>query len=785
MKILQVFALSGMVASLVAGCGGNGSSGGPSATHLASAVTTVSGGGAAVAATRWASVKFGGGGYVPGLIFHPTNANVLYARTDVGGAYRWNPASASWVAITDFMGVTEGHYHSAESMAIDPNDDQRVYMAAGMYLSENPDGRLYISTDRGDNWTHVDLPFSIGGNNQGRAVGERLMVDPNQPSILFYGSRASGLWKSEDRGQTWQQVSSLSAHKMSKEEIEAVFWKGVVGVEQVIFDTSTKGSGTPTQTIYTAVAPDYAKVAGLTHSLYKSTDGGASWSPVATPVDGYYIPHMVRNKDGMIYVAFTQGTGPGANGAARLYKFDGSNWTLLKSYDPTQWTSFGMGGLSVSGSGATTRIALGVTNTWGNWEGQPVVQLSDDGGVTWREIASTTPHNPSNIGFSGWPDDVEIDPSNPERILHVSGGGVWETRNASAAKPTWNFIINGIEETATEALMAPPPRAGYTLLRSALDTGTHVQTELVKAPTRSIGGFASASYADMAWSTPSYIAATGHANWETPDIVGAYSTDAGLSWSKFPTNHPDAKANQGGASNLAVVKPGHVVWAPANSVPAYTTDGGATWTYTNLPPLANAWVPRAYRVAADRKNPNKVYAYNPGGAWWTQWSEKPRFFTSVDGGRTFTESARFADAGAVNEVHHRTSIAVNPNAEGDIWLVDGARIFHSVDSGATWTRLNATAPIWGTHQFEPKVYGATSIAVGKAPVGASYSASVYVVGVVGGVWGVHRSDDGGATWRRFNDDKHQFGGIGTLAADHSVPGRLYLSGGGRGVFFSY
>jgi hypothetical protein len=87
--------------------------------------------------------------------------------------------------------------------------------------------------------------------------------------------------------------------------------------------------------------------------------------------------------------------------------------------------------------------------------------------------------------------------------------------------------------------------------------------------------------------------------------------------------------------------------------------------------------------------------------------------------------------------------------------------------------------------YVPLAYGATSIALGKAPVGAKYSASIYVSGVVNGVWGVHRSDDGGVTWTRFNDDAHQFGGMSTLAADQNVSGRLYLSGGGRGVLFSY
>src|SRR5207253_1225787 len=106
----------------------------------------------------WASVKFGGGGYVTGLIFHPSSPNVLYARTDVGGAYRWNQATTSWVPITDGLGFGGGEerFHGIESIAVDPNNDQVVYLAAGMYTSEG-NGRLYISSDRGDHWTYVGL----------------------------------------------------------------------------------------------------------------------------------------------------------------------------------------------------------------------------------------------------------------------------------------------------------------------------------------------------------------------------------------------------------------------------------------------------------------------------------------------------------------------------------------------------------------------------------------------------------------------------------------------------
>ncbi|MVW61104.1 dockerin [Massilia sp. NEAU-DD11] len=786
----QTLALACAVAGLVAACGGSSSPSSQSPSFAA--MIGSASGGADVAATgaRWQSVKYGGSGYVTGLIFHPTSPDVLYARTDMGGVYRRDTATSGWTPITDGFGVREEFYNGAESVALDPTDDKRVYLVTGMYDWSGQNARLYISTNRGDSWTHVDLPFRAGSNDPGRAIGERLMVDPNQPSVLYYGSRTSGLWKSADYGQTWSQVTSLTSFQYPGDQIGSLPGRTSGGIESVLFDTSTTGAGTATQTIYTAVAPDYAAAAGLNANLYKSTDGGATWTGVSTPVTGYYIPHMVRAKDGIIYVAFTKDMGPGAGGPARLYKFDGTNWTLLKSYDTEQWVNFGMGGLSVSGSGPTTRIALGVSNSWGNWQGQPVVQVSDDAGLTWREIASMTPHTPSDVDFSGWVDDVEIDPNNPDHILHVFGGGIWETKTASAATPTWNLDVTNLEETATISLATPPKGASYALLRSSGDIGTHVQTEVLKKPTRGpIGYFSNGHAADTAWSNPAYIAAVGTGGWVQNNPRGAYSTDSGVTWTPFASKHPDAASNdhQGGEETIAVTAPGKAVWAPSGARPAYTTDNGATWTYTNLPDLSAVGIGRGYRVVADRKNPNKVYAFNSGGAWWNQWADTSHFWYSNDGGHTFTESTTFVSAGARVAAFYQSSIAVNPNAEGDIWVVDGFSILHSTDSGATWTRLDVTAPDWGTNETwsYPQVYGATSIALGKAPAGATYSSSIYIVGIINNVWGVYRSDDGARTWRRINDDKHQYAGISNLAADQAVPGRVYAAGAGRGVFFTY
>jgi len=288
----QSLALACLVAGLVAGCGGGGSSADQPPAFAAS--TGASGVATAAPGTRWMNVKYGGSGYVPGLVFHPTSPNVLYARTDMGGSYRWDAATSTWIPITDGFGIREEFFNGAESIALDANDDKRVYLVTGMYDWSGSNGRLYISTDRGDNWTHADLPFRVGSNDPGRAIGERLVVDPNQSSILYYGSRTSGLWKSSDFGQNWAQVTSLSSFQYPGDQIPSLPGRTAAGIEGVLFDTSNTGSGTATQNLYVSVGPDYAAAAGLAYNLYKSTDGGASWTGVPTPVTGYHIPHMVR-----------------------------------------------------------------------------------------------------------------------------------------------------------------------------------------------------------------------------------------------------------------------------------------------------------------------------------------------------------------------------------------------------------------------------------------------------------------------------------------------------------
>ena len=53
----------------------------------------------------------------------------MYARTDGGGAYRWNDTNSTWAPITDGIGFGAGDddFHGVETL-LDPNSDTLVYM---------------------------------------------------------------------------------------------------------------------------------------------------------------------------------------------------------------------------------------------------------------------------------------------------------------------------------------------------------------------------------------------------------------------------------------------------------------------------------------------------------------------------------------------------------------------------------------------------------------------------------------------------------------------------------
>jgi photosystem II stability/assembly factor-like uncharacterized protein len=154
------------------------------------------------------------------LAVAPSDGNVIYAgtgettiRLDVthgDGVYRSTDAGVTW----RHMGLTETR-HIGE-IRVHPTDPDLVYVAAlGHASKDNPERGLYRSSDGGENWELV-LHVSDG------AGAVDVAIDPNNPRILFAtmwqtrrtfwsidsGGPDSGLWRSKDGGDTWENIST-------------------------------------------------------------------------------------------------------------------------------------------------------------------------------------------------------------------------------------------------------------------------------------------------------------------------------------------------------------------------------------------------------------------------------------------------------------------------------------------------------------------------------------------------------------------------------------------------
>jgi hypothetical protein len=665
----------------------------------------------------WQSVAIRGGGFVPGLVFGTVEKDVLYARTDMAGAYRWDAASYGWIPIMDWLTRPDMKYIGVESIAADPADANVVYMAVGTYIGSN--GQIIRSADRGNTWQRYNIATSMGGNADGRSLGERLMVDPNKTSILYFGSRTGGLWKSIDSAATWAKVASFP-----------VTGTNPYGLSFVVFDKKSGTAGNGSSTIYVGVA---ATTAGT--NLYRSTDAGASWTLVtgSGPPSGLMPHHGVLASDGNLWIAYNSSSGPNSISSGAVWKLNttGDTWTNV---NPTGHGG-GIGGISVSAS--DPNYALASTLDW--WAPDEIYRTTN-GGTSWTAIGRNATHNTNGVQYlcfgpanctnpsaSGWAGDIEIDPFNQSRAFYVTGQGVWSSKNTDAASGiVWSFEDKNFEETVGLDLTSSVKTAIFAVVgdigiirtpTNALDTPS--PTGMVTNPK-----FGNGNSVDFAGMNPNIVADCGNG---TPS--GGYSTDNGLTWKPF--------ANQAGGSKVAVGADGSVIVWGTN----YSTDNGASWK-------ACTGLSGTPRIVSDRVNPMKFYAFANG-----------TLYASSDGAATFTAATTgLSGSGRAAAVF---------GMEGEVWVAAGSNLYHSKSSGAGATKVTGPSQVY-------------SVGFGKAATGSTYPA-VYIIGTVGGVSGVFRSTDQGVTWLRVNDDQHQYGQMDNVAGDEDYFGRVFVTTQGRGI----
>lgn len=687
----------------------------------------------------WREVRIGGGGFVDGIDFSPKQPGLIYARTDIGGAYRWNPAARNWVALTDWVGPGNANLLGCESIGVDPVDARRVYLALGTYAqSWAGNGAIVRSTDQGRTWKQTNVPFQMGGNEDGRSAGERLAVDPNNDSILYMGSRNDGLWKSMDYGATWAKVTSFPVTGRTNG----------IGVIFEVFYRSSGSRGAATPTIYAAVSQ-----AGP--GLYRSTDSGATWAAVPGQPAGLLPHHGVLDSAGVLYVTYGNAPGPNSMTSGGVWKYDTktSVWTEITPVKPGSpgAGNFGYAGLAVDAAHPGT-IMVASMDKWAT--GDDIYRTTDDG-LHWSSLKQYSVRDSSAAPFMNgngksapvghWMGALAIDPFAPGHVLYGTGATLWGSDDVTALDSSktshWTIRAVGLEETAVNDLLSPP--VGPHLLSAMADIGGFRHDNLAVSPPggRQNPGMNTTDSMDYAALNPSVVVRVGGGGPQ----YGAYSTDEDVTWTPFAAK----PAGTNGGGRIAVSADGStLVWAPRGGALSVSRDKGATWTVCT-------GISGQTQPLADRVNPRKLYALD---------GKAGKLYVSTDGGVSFSASAASLPGGG--------SLRAVPGVEGDLWLAAGDHgLLHSVDSGATFTAVSSAAQSYG-------------IGTGRAAPGRTYPA-LYMTGTVAGVRGVFRSDDVGASWTRINDDQHQYGWTGqAVTGDPRIYGRVYLGTNGRGILYA-
>ena len=170
------------------------------------------------AGASWTRVGLTTTGHIGAVVIHPTSPDVVYVAA-IGnafgpnperGVYRTTDGGATWDRVL-FVSDSTG----AVDLELAPDDPQTIY--ASMWRAERKpwtiisggrEGGLYKSTDGGDSWKRLTkgLPGGLVGKSD-------LAVSPDDPDrlyILMEAKPGGGLYRSDDRGESFRLVSDQS-----------------------------------------------------------------------------------------------------------------------------------------------------------------------------------------------------------------------------------------------------------------------------------------------------------------------------------------------------------------------------------------------------------------------------------------------------------------------------------------------------------------------------------------------------------------------------------------------
>ncbi len=277
---------------------------------------------------------------------------------------------------------------SVTKFAVDPATPSVIYAVSGSNASATG---VYKSTDSGATWTFIYPTLNTPSD---------IELDLQDPSTVYVSADEAGstaaIFKSTDSGATWTEADSGIL------PVGSVFLKDWIGPMAV--DPVNEG------VVYAA---------GGNTGLYKSTDGGQSWTSINSGIDtitaeDYTAAQILVDPVVPTTVYFSFNVTVLANKpetvAPGLYKSTDSGAT---------WNATGLSGLSMGAVAIDPENHLHLVASAGE-----TLMFSTDGGTTWT----------SGANCCGGIVSIAIDPSNSNHILvgSLSSTAIWPSFDGGA-----------------------------------------------------------------------------------------------------------------------------------------------------------------------------------------------------------------------------------------------------------------------------------------------------------------------------------------------------------------
>lgn len=753
---------------------------------------------------RYQNAPIPGGGYVTGLAFHKKQPGILYARTDIGGTYRFD--GTRWHSLIDAVTGLDLAQTYPIALGLDDNDPDRLYVVCG--VDGEAQGVFAVSDDRGAHFTIKRIPTPVHGNWSGRGTGTRLVVDKKDTNVLYFASQIGGLWKTADRGERWEKLPL-------PEDYTTFVWVSDDGKTLVV---GTAG--------YTTRESENLRG----HSLYVSYDGGERFEKLPMPpnvivpdskmnglvasrydYDGKYL-YVTMNVTGrwnyIVPLGYSCDTGDVIGGKVVRYRFDGGRIVGFDDITPEGdgYHNYGFGGISACASMAGL---LACSTLCKEKESPEIVYLSRDYGQTWKQSLNglsvgglhfrapyMKPQYNGGVSLLHWLSDVKIDPFDPNRLWFNSGTGVFTTEKLLSDTPDYHDHCDGIEETVHLNVYAPLG-GSVQVVDIVGDLGGFAFRDLDKPCENSFADAQGNRYitcinADLSDRIDGLAVITARGNWKGKTKGGLIRTrDDFCSFERLamPFGLDETLDRQLRRIEQPNTNPGWVAMSPSGETIVWSVadgielpvqwvivsrDGGRSFEKTQVYDLrAEQVVQGCMKVFADRTDEELFYGFG----------ERGQLYVSRDGGKTYYQHALqgfpTADFGLI-DCADQTAVRGANGETGTFYLAlgkDGMWKYHydKVADRISCVRLSKTGDTClrlglglgrenGDYRSEPK--------------------AIYLCGSIDGAYGFYRTCDEGKTYVRLNNEQQMYGQINSIDGDKRKFGRFFLASGSRGLLYA-